>query len=372
MNKKLILLSLLCSSAVLHTKDEWKSRTIYQLLTDRFWRSDGSTEGCDDIRKYCGGTFKGIEDKLDYIKGMGFDAIWISPIPENYGNDYHGYAALDWYKVNPYFGDKESLKSMINAAHSKGIWVMLDVVANHAAYIDTDYHLVTPFNDSSHYHTKCQINNWNDQHEVEYCRLANLPDLDQDNPYVRETLKQWVKDTVAEFKFDGIRVDTVPHVQIDFWPEYAEAAGVYQIGEALNGDIGYVANYANNALDAMLNYPLYFTLQSVFNYKQSMYQIRTTLEAEKQAFNDMDSLGVFIDNHDNPRFLHITYSHALFKSALTFTVFAQGIPIIYYGSEQGFAGGHDPENRETLWTDMNPNSELYQFIKTIVNVRKTH
>lgn len=70
---------------------------------------------------------------------MGFDAVWISPIPENYGDDYHGYAALNWYNVNPHFGDKDSLKSMINAAHEKGIWVMLDVVANHVAYIDTDY-----------------------------------------------------------------------------------------------------------------------------------------------------------------------------------------------------------------------------------------
>ena len=58
---------------------------------------------------------------------------------------------------------------------------MLDVVGNHVAYIDEAYNLVTPFNQSEHYHTKCQINNWNDQNEVEYCRLANLPDLDQDN-----------------------------------------------------------------------------------------------------------------------------------------------------------------------------------------------
>jgi len=64
-----------------------------------------------------------------------------------------------------------------------------------------------------------------------------------------------------------------------------------------------------------------------------MYQIRTTLEGEKKAFHDMDALGVFIDNHDNPRFLSMTYSIPLFKSALTFALFAQGIPIVYYGSE---------------------------------------
>lgn len=181
MQKKLFtslaVAALLCGTALSHTKDEWKSRTIYQIITDRFWRTDGSIAQCPDLHKYCGGTFKGIQDKLDYIKGMGFDAIWISPIPENYGNDYHGYGALDWYKVNPMFGTEDDLTNMIKAAHDKGIWVMLDVVANHVAWIDEKYNLVTPFNDVSHYHTKCQINNWDDQNEVEYCRLANLPDL---------------------------------------------------------------------------------------------------------------------------------------------------------------------------------------------------
>ena len=68
------------------------------------------------------------------------------------------------------------------------IWVMLDVVANHVAAVDEDYARVTPFNESSHYHTKCQISNWTNLTEVEYCRLVNLPDLDQDNQWVRKTL----------------------------------------------------------------------------------------------------------------------------------------------------------------------------------------
>jgi len=74
---------------------------------------------------------------------MGFDANWISPIPENYGNDYHGYAALDWYKVNPNFGNEQDLKNMIKAAQTMRFRVMLEVVANHVAYIDTDYYKVT-------------------------------------------------------------------------------------------------------------------------------------------------------------------------------------------------------------------------------------
>ncbi len=82
-----------------------------------------------------------------------------------------------------------------------------------------------------------------------------------------------------------------------------------------------------------MNYPLYFTLRNVFNFKHSMYEIRSTLMSEQGAFSDMDALGVFIDNHDNARFLSMTPSIPLFKGALTFALLAQGIPIVYYGSE---------------------------------------
>ena len=64
-----------------HTAEEWKSRAIYQILTDRYAKTDGSTTKCTALNVYCGGTFKGVTNNLDYIQGMGFDAIWISPIP---------------------------------------------------------------------------------------------------------------------------------------------------------------------------------------------------------------------------------------------------------------------------------------------------
>jgi alpha-amylase len=122
----------------------------------------------------------------------------------------------------------------------------------------------------------------------------------------------------------------------------------------------------------MLNYPLYFTIKDVFCYGKSMYQIRTTIDNENKIFKDVNALGLFVDNHDNNRFLNVKPSHTLFKSALAFITFTQGIPIIYYGSEQGYAGGSDPANRETLWTDFKTDSELYQFISAINSVRKSH
>ena len=84
---------------------------------------------------------------------------------------------------------------MVNKAHSMGMWVMLDVVANHVAPVDLDYSQINPLNKAEYYHQKCDIN-WDDQWSIEHCRLANLPDLDQDNLYVRNYLKDWIKTRV--------------------------------------------------------------------------------------------------------------------------------------------------------------------------------
>ena len=91
------------------TAEQWKSRTIYQLLTDRFARTDGSTNGCGNLGNYCGGTYRGIINHLDYIQGMGFDAIWISPIIDNYDGGYHGYWGRDIYSLNSKFGSESDL-----------------------------------------------------------------------------------------------------------------------------------------------------------------------------------------------------------------------------------------------------------------------
>lgn len=74
------------------------------MLTDRFARNDGATNDCSDLGRYCGGGYIGLKNHLDYIQGMGFDAIWISPIIDNYDNGYHGYWGRDIYGLNTHFG----------------------------------------------------------------------------------------------------------------------------------------------------------------------------------------------------------------------------------------------------------------------------
>ena len=97
-----LLASFVVQDALCGNTEDWKKRTVYQLLTDRFAKPSGG--GCGNLGYYCGGTYKGIISKLDYIQNMGFDAIWISPVVDNIEGGYHGYWAANWEKTNSNFG----------------------------------------------------------------------------------------------------------------------------------------------------------------------------------------------------------------------------------------------------------------------------
>lgn len=137
------------------------------------------------------------------------------------------------------------------------------------------------------------------------------------------------------------------------------------MGECFNGDPAYVGPY-QNYVTALFNYPMYYTIGDVFGSGKSMYNIRNRYDTEDQEFKDVDLLGVFVDNHDNARFLNkYSNQNVGLRSAVTFALTSRGIPFTYYGTEQYFAGGNDPNNRESLWQDYNTNSDLYKQISAI-------
>ena len=361
-----ILVTLLLLSFIsCKTKSEWKSRSIYQILTDRFART--SDTGKCTLSKYCGGNYRGIINKLDYIKGMGFDAIWISPIIENLEGSYHGYHFTNLYKLNEHFGTESDFKALITACHNKDIWVMVDVVGNHVAPVGTDYSKITPFDKAEYYHDKCDIKDWNNQWQVENCRLCDLPDLKQENDYVTEKMTEWIHDLVQKYGIDGIRIDTIMEVPKWFWDKFRTSAGVFQIGEAFSGNIGYVADYQNH-LDSVFNYPLYYSIETGFcsNFRD----IEGYWFNNRPKFPAPEYTAVFVENHDNKRFLNRCADKAKFTNAVVFSLLWEGIPVFYYGGEQYFSGGDDPNNREPLWDNYNTGSTLYQILAKVNALRK--
>lgn len=113
------------------------------------------------------------------------------------------------------------------------------------------------------------------------------------------------------------------------------------MGEVFNGDSNYVGDYQNH-VSGVFNYPMYFTIKDVFGSGQSMYNIKNRFAEESSKFKDIDALGIFVDNHDNARFLNQHNDQTMFKNALLFALTGRGIPFYYYGSEQAYAGGNDP------------------------------
>ncbi|KAI5866030.1 glycoside hydrolase family 13 protein [Durotheca rogersii] len=349
----------------------WKSRNIYFALTDRIARNSDDKGGgsCGNLGNYCGGTFRGLESKLDYIAGMGFDAIWITPVVANTNGGYHGYWASDLYSINQNYGTADDLKALVNSAHEKGIYVMVDVVANHMGP-NIGGHRPEPLNRESSYHSACEIN-YSDQNSIETCWIAGLPDLNTRDPNIRTLLKSWISWLVREYGFDGVRIDTVKHVEKDFWPEFSAAAGVYAIGEVFDGNPDYLAGYAG-LMPGLLNYAMYYPVNNFYQQKGSSQALVDMFDRVSGLFPDPAALGSFLDNHDNSRWLNQRNDRALLKNALAYVILGRGIPIIYYGTEQAYAGGADPANREDLWrSDFRTDAEIYWAIARLSVTRKS-
>ncbi|KAJ0109974.1 hypothetical protein J7T55_014776 [Diaporthe amygdali] len=373
--------------------EEWQKQTIYQVVTDRFARtpsddtglgiigSSNSDEDCPLPKQYCGGTWQGITEKLDYIQGMGFTAIWISPVIENTENassdySYHGYWPRNFYALNPHFGTEEDLMGLSDALHARGMYLMFDIVINHVFSPGpanaTNYSMFTPFNSSRYFHRPCLMDNSNET-SVEVCQLRDdkasavftLPDVKTEDPVVRDIFQDWIRDTVEKYNVDGLRLDTYKHVERSFWPDFLDAAGVFSVAEYLDGD---PANYNSDLIASkeagVLNYPTFYWIRRAFqNPLTWMTELVQGVETMRNGPISTNLLAPFFENHDEQRFASLVGDIALTKNALAFTLLFDGIPIIYQGQEQHFSGQNDPYNRERLWTSgYNEDSELYRWI----------
>jgi alpha-amylase len=317
------LFSLLCTHAHAANLAAWKSRTIYQTMTDRFARTDGSTtHACNTTAGlYCGGTWLGTLSHLDYIQGMGFDAVMISPIVENvpdrvsYGESYHGYWPVDLYSLNGRFGTKEDLLKLSEGLHARGMYLMMDVVINNMAYVlkdggspakDIEYSKLSPFNKEEYYHPYCKITDWNNYTNAQNCQTGDLevvlPDLYTEHEEVQTILEKWTHDMIKTYSIDGLRVDAAKHVDSGFLTKFVDSvkADTFVTGEVLEREVDIVCHYADNYIASMPNYPIYFAMLDALTNATTVNLFKE-VEMMKSACNDVTSLVSFSENHDQER-----------------------------------------------------------------------
>ncbi|CAN8105939.1 unnamed protein product [Discula destructiva] len=362
----------------------WQSQSIYQVITDRFAKTDGSIDACSDMGVYCGGTWQGIINQLDYIQNMGFTAVWISPIVKNIesstslGEAYHGFWTADIYSLNDNFGTQADLIALSDALHARGMYLMVDVAMNFMAFnaesTAVDYAQVTPFNSASYYHDACSIDDSIESTVIdcwEQTSGVSLADLRTEDTDVRTIWKEWITDLVATYNIDGLRLDSTKHVEPDFWEEFLAAAGVFATGEILDGNPSTYPEWIQD-VPGFVNYPLYFWLIRAFQSSSATLTELVDGINEMKALLKTSTFSSFLENQDNPRFSSYTTDLTLAKNALTMGMMMDGIPIVYQGQEQWqeFTGTDAPYNREPLWTsEYNSSAELYSYITSLNKIR---
>ncbi|MBD0837209.1 pullulanase-type alpha-1,6-glucosidase [Streptomyces sp. TRM68416] len=426
---------------------------------------------------YQGGDLKGLTKKLDYIKGLGTTSIWMAPIFKNQpvqgtGADasagYHGYWITDFTQVDPHFGTNKDLKTLISKAHAKGMKVYFDVITNHTAdvvdYAEKSYDYLSqgafpyltkdgePFDDADYADGKSgfpavdadsfprtpkatrnnKVPSWlNDPtmyhnrgdstfagESSEHGDFSGLDDLWTERPEVvrgmQKIYQRWVKD----FDIDGFRVDTVKHVNMEFWTQWATALDAYaakrgrddffMFGEVYSADTDITSPYVTRGgLDATLDFPFQEAarqyasqggsaqrLADVFadDYK---YTTGTANAYEQVTFlgnHDMGRIGYFLNQDDKGATDARLLKKAKLANELMFL--SRGNPVVYYGDEQGFTGsGGDKDARQTLFasktadyldddqigTDRthasdayDPSAPLYRQISALAKLRKAH
>lgn len=313
------------------------------------------------------GTFNGITARLDDLKALGVNIVWLMPINpigevRKKGSIGSPYAVRDYRDVNPAYGTKDDLRRLVGAAHRLGMKVILDVVFNHTSWDnvlmktpefyrrDAKGQIVSPYD-------------WTDVAALDY----GNPRLRQ---YMRETLEYWVRD----FDLDGFRADVASEVPTSFWEEARAAL------EKIKPDLVMLAEAHEpellaKAFDLDYSWPLYGVLADVFTRGQRATAIREAWETERRLYPRGALHMRFSDDHDEKRAIaRFGERGALTASALVFTT--DGVPLLYNGMEAGDVTESGApalfENMQVFWAGAERRPEFPRFYRRIIPLRLAH
>lgn len=383
---------------------DWDEASIYFMVTDRFFDGDpgnnaandkflteedkakGITTAGDNPGLYHGGDFAGITDKLDYLKDLGINTIWITPIVENipgvvvtgegkekvpYNAAFHGYWASDFTKLNPALGTEEDFRNMIQKAHAKGIRIMVDIVVNHAGYGVED-------NFTDMLRQGDDVVAGDDQKSS----LSNLPDFKTEDPAVRAKLVVWQTDWMKNFGIDYYRVDTVKHVDVATWqalknsvtdvnPDFKMIGEYSGAGASFHG-----GTLGNGAMDSDLDFD--FNDWATEFVQGKIESVEGKMSGRNALLNNTYLTGQFLSSHDEDGFKYKLIkekgmseeaANAAALVAATLQITAKGQPVIYYGEELGQTGANNypyQTNRYDFdWDHVKDNPVLAHYKKLL-------
>lgn len=372
------------------TPPEWvKDAVFYQIFPERFANGDKSNDpknvlpwgGKPERDSFFGGDLQGVIEHLDHLSELGITGLYFTPLFEATTN--HKYDTADYMKIDPHFGDIDTIKKLVQACHERGIRVLFDAVFNHCG------RTFAPFVDVLEKGKDSAYRDW--FHIREYpLRIKDgvptydtfafeplMPKLNTEHPEVKEYLLKVAEFWIKEVGIDGWRLDVANEVDHAFWRAFrttvkAANPDAYILGEIWHESSGWLQG---DQFDAVMNYPfteavLDFVARGTldaggFANAVGKQLSRYPLQASEVAFN-------LLDSHDTPRLLTLCKGNqAKMKLAALIQFTYPGAPCIYYGDEIGLDGGHDPDCRKCMeWDPARQDRQLLAFYQQLIAVRK--
>lgn len=356
------------------TPDWAKDAVIYHLFVDRFMDGNSKNNEAVDpslsyderLKGWMGGDLAGVQQKLDYIKNLGVNTIWISPIFE--GPYSHGYHPANFTKIDSRFGDEQLMKNIIKEAHKKGMKVVYDLVPNHTSSKHPFFQDALENGVNSPYYQWYNFIEWPNKYETFY-GIGELPQFNNDNPQAREyMLNTVVPYWLEELDFDGFRLDYAKGPSYSFWVDFRHTVKQLKPNAFIFGEVWDSREKINSysgKLDGALDFGLQEALLNTFAKGQSMKHLSQTIRANQTMYHSEYIMATFLDNHDMPRFLFESggdVNRLKLAAAAQFTL--PGAPVIYYGTEVGLSQSKDhntvSEWKDRYWREMMPWDEAKQ------------
>lgn len=366
---------------------DWaKNKVVYQIFPSRFATDKDVPEEIwyqapIDHKADLNGSLRGIIEHLHYIKELGADIIYMTPI--FCSNSSHKYNIDDYYSIDPSFGTREDLKELVGKAHELGMYVILDGVFNHTAVDFFAFKDIREKKEKSEYLNWYYIEDfplvmeWGKKPNYKtFSYAAFMPKLNLQNKetadYVIDVAKYWIK----ECDIDGWRLDVADEIHHAFWKRFRREIKAVKKDVMIVGEIWHFAGdfLEGDEWDSIMNYQFYHAVQDfIVAEKLSVSSFVGRLNFMKGNLNKAleGYLWNFIDSHDTARFSHsVGKNIKKQKLAAALQILLPGMPMIYYGDEVALDGGPDPDcRRGMLWEEERQNKEIFHYYQTLIRIR---